>query len=105
MNKTIRQVDLIVNNFRKVLTTGNIQFLSKQTYEFIMNSSGFIAHYDLFGFRAEYEHTPQLAREIMQNRNNNLYLNFRPGDNYYDYMTQKALIYAKLIAVVEAVYV
>lgn len=45
---------LIVNNVRKVLETHDIGNLRPKTYRFIIAYMGFIAHYNLDGFKAEY---------------------------------------------------
>lgn len=45
----------ICNNLKLVFKSNDINKLNNPTYKFVMNMSGFIAHYDLYGFRAEYE--------------------------------------------------
>jgi len=41
-------------NVALVFRSGDIQRLNKQTYTFIINHMGFIAHYDLVGFQCAY---------------------------------------------------
>jgi hypothetical protein len=55
MELTDTQRKRIVNNVRKVFLTKSIDALNKQAYRFITLRMGFIAHYDLYGFRATYE--------------------------------------------------
>jgi hypothetical protein len=88
--KTDRQITLIVNNI--VVACKDITKLNKTGYDFIYLASGFIAHYNLHGFIAHYqEHN--LSADIVRNLKGNRYLNFRPGDENYDYYHQKADIY------------
>jgi len=48
-------VKAIVNNVKLVFKTHNINKLNKPAYTFITLYHGFIAHYDLGGFRSTYE--------------------------------------------------
>lgn len=67
-------VDYLERNIRKVFKTGNIDHLSQGTYEFITLHMGFIAHYNLEGFKCEYAgrmddfrlylQTSELSRDI-----------------------------------------
>ena len=54
----------VSRNIELVFKTNDITKLNKTGYNFVMNMSGFIAHYDLYGFRCEYENVSQLLREI-----------------------------------------
>jgi hypothetical protein len=91
---TPRQQSLIVNNVVKAC--GNIEKLNKTGYKFIMLASGFIAHYDLYGFRAAYS-DGSLARDIRRNARNNQWTNFSPSDPNYDYYMSKRDTYNKIV--------
>ena len=93
---TPRQVDLIVSSVRKVMSTGNAEHLTKLAYRFLNLSSGFIAHYDLFGFRDYYSNVADLKLAILRNQANNQWRNFRPGERDYDYYMQKRDIYNRI---------
>lgn len=54
----------ILHNIKQVITTGNINKLNKQTYNFIMNLSGFIAHYNIEGFKGYYNNTNDLIKDL-----------------------------------------
>lgn len=91
--KTPRQEQLIVSSLRKVFKTGNIDELTKAAYDFVMLSSGFIAHYNLYGFREEYRDVNYFRQQILSNQRMNQWDNFRPGERDYEYMMQKKRIY------------
>ena len=90
---TPRQAALITASIRKVMTTGDINYLTQIAYKFIMLSSGFIAHYNLYGFRDEYKNVADLKADLLRQQPNNQWYNFRPGERDYDYMMQKRDIY------------
>lgn len=100
--RTQRQADLIVSNVRKVFETGEINHLSKSAYKFLYLCSGFIAHYNLYGFRDHYQDVASLKRAIAFNYGANQWNNFHPGDSNYDYYMEKRNIYNRLAALVEA---
>jgi len=54
----------IASNLNLVFKTKNIEKLNKPTYNFLMLMSGFIAHYNLYGFMDEYQNVEDLARDI-----------------------------------------
>jgi len=54
----------ITSNLNLVFKTRNISKLNKPTYDFIMNLSGFIAHYDLYGFQSYYSDLRDLIRDL-----------------------------------------
>lgn len=79
----------------------DINKLNQKGYKFISLASGFIAHYDLHGFKSEYDPKnnngqPLLANEILMNQRNNQWGNFLPNDKGYEYMMQKKRIYNKV---------
>ena len=91
---TERQKVLIVNNIVKACQ--NIELLNKTGYNYLYQCSGFIAHYDFYGFRAEYN-DGLLRADIMHNEPYNRWTNFRPGDQNYNYYMAKADVYARIV--------
>ena len=102
--KTDKEVRGILNSFNRVFTRGGSQHLTKAAYNFIMLSSGFIAHYNIHGFIAEYSDTSHFAKAILDNQSNNQWNNFRPGERDYDYMMQKKMIYNKICEMAQRFY-
>ncbi len=98
---TTRQIAMIVGNIRKVFATGSAYSLTKQSYNFLYQASGFIAHYDLTGFRAHYEDVSTLAEDILNNKANNQWGNFRSDDPYYEYMMAKKKCYNAICKMLE----
>lgn len=97
---TPRQKSLIVNSFRRVFATNDIEKLSPSAYRFIYLASGFIAHYNLYGFRDAYRDVNRLRRDIMDNVKGNSWGNFGPGDRNYDYYRSKAEVYREIAGLV-----
>lgn len=93
---TPRQQTLIVNNI--VAACGDIEKMNKTGYRFINQACGFIAHYDLYGFRAAYSEPGSLARDIRANAYKNEWNNFRPGERDYDYMMAKRDTYRAIMS-------
>lgn len=54
MELTINKAKAVVRCIRKVAQEKNIDFLTRPAYQFITLKLGFIAHYDLSGFREVY---------------------------------------------------
>jgi len=92
---TERQKTLIVSNVVKAVK--NIDNLNKTGYKFINLCSGFIAHYDLYGFIANYS-DGSLKRDILSYAGQNQWKNFRPGESNYDYYMSKADVYNRIVA-------
>jgi len=44
----------VVNNFRRVIETRNMSLMNKELYQFLNLYCGFIAHYNIHGFRDTY---------------------------------------------------
>ena len=86
-----KQKNAIIKNC--INATQDINVLSKQGYNFLYLSSGFIAHYDINGFKFEYEEPGKLKQEILDYQGINQYKNFSPRDENYDYYMQKKEIY------------
>jgi hypothetical protein len=92
---TERQKTLIVTNIVKAVK--NIDNLNSTGYKFISVASGFIAHYDLQGFIAEYSDR-SLKQDIVSYAGSNQWRNFRPGESNYDYYMSKADVYNRILA-------
>ena len=93
---TLRQTDLIVSSIRKVFETNDINYLSSSAYKFLNLSSGFIAHYNLYGFRDAYDNVNDLKAQLAQSYCYNQWSNFRPDERDYHYMMQKKEIYNRI---------
>lgn len=100
--RTNRQADLIVSNLRKVFATGDSRHLSKSAYKFLYLCSGFIAHYNLYGFQDAYQDVTRLKTAIARNYGSNQWRNFSPKDKDYSYYMEKRDIYNRIAALVEA---
>jgi hypothetical protein len=92
---TERQKTLIVNNVVKACK--NIESLNKTGYNYLYLCSGFIAHYDLYGFQANYD-DGSLKRDIINYAGQNQWKNFRPGERDYEYYSSKADVYNRILA-------
>lgn len=95
---TPRQKSLIVSSFKRVFETGDIENLTNTAYRYIYLASGFIAHYNLYGFRDAYRDVEQLRKDILSNREANQWRNFTPADRDYAYYESKADVYKALVA-------
>jgi hypothetical protein len=95
---TERQKTLIVNNVVKAVK--DITKLNKTGYNFLYLASGFIAHYNLYGF-IEHFKDYDLKQDILNNHRQNQWLNFRPGDNDYDYYKSKADVYNRIVEAIK----
>jgi hypothetical protein len=87
---TPKDQELTVKNL--VAACKNIERLNGRGYGFIYLASGFIAHYNLEGFKGEYTGAT-LKRAILANQRFNQWSNFRPGERDYDYYMAKKHIY------------
>ena len=92
---TTRQKALIVSNIVKAVK--NIDNLNKTGYNFIYQCSGFIAHYDMYGFIASYS-GESLKRDILSYAGQNQWRNFRPGERDYEYYKAKADVYNEIVS-------
>jgi len=91
---TERQKTLIVNNVVKACK--NIDNLNRTGYNFVYQASGFIAHYDLYGFIASYT-GQSLKRDIVSFAGQNQWNNFRPSDCGYEYYMSKKDVYNRIL--------
>jgi hypothetical protein len=57
-------VNAIVKNIEQIFKNADIKYLNKPTYQFIINSMGFIAHYDLYGFQSVYADLRKFAVKL-----------------------------------------
>ena len=55
----------ILNNIELIFKTGDIEKLNNTTYHFIYLLSGFIAHYNLYGFRDAYRDLRLFAKDLL----------------------------------------
>ena len=92
---TERQKSLIVANVVKACK--NIDHLNGTGYKYINLCSGFIAHYDLWGFIAAYGQSGSLRRDILNFSGQNQWRNFRPGERDYEYYQSKADVYRRIV--------
>ena len=91
---TERQKALIVSNVVKACR--NIDTLNKTGYKYLYLCSGFIAHYDLYGFIASYT-GESLKCDLISYAGQNQWKNFRPGERNYDYYMSKADVYNRIL--------
>lgn len=74
----------------------DINKLNKRGYDFLYLASGFIAHYNLEGFKAYYsEHS--LQKDIESNAKANQWNNFRNGERDADYYYAKRDCYNMIL--------
>jgi len=85
-----KHCQLIINNIVKACK--DIEKLNKTGYNYIYLASGFIAHYNINGFK-EYYKTYNLKDDILKFQNENQFNNFHIGQENYDYYKQKQKIY------------
>lgn len=91
---TQRQKQLIAKNV--LAACKDINKLNKTGYNFLYLASGFIAHYNLEGFKAYYsEHS--LQADIERNYMQNQWRNFRPNERDYDYYMSKRETYNMIL--------
>jgi hypothetical protein len=92
---TQRQQDLIVANVLRAVK--DIEALNRTGYNFLYLCSGFIAHYSINGFKGHYS-TYSLEENILANARANMWYNFKPGDNDYEYYMTKREVYQRILA-------
>jgi hypothetical protein len=89
-----KQADAVVRSVVAAAKQG-MHKLTKAGYGFINLASGFIAHYNIHGFRDYYERNDFRA-DILRFQNQNQWHNFHPGEQNYEYMMQKKEIYNRI---------
>ena len=97
---TLKQQQLIVNNV--VSACRDISKLNGPAYRFISGCPGFIAHYDIRGFKTHYRdqwghYCDKLVNDILANQRINQWANFRPGERDYDYNMSRKAIYNAIV--------
>lgn len=75
----------------------NIDKLNRTGYQFLNLASGFIAHYDLSGFKSYYDEPGSLRRDIEAFARQNQWSNFRTGERDADYYHSKRDTYNKIL--------
>jgi hypothetical protein len=85
----------IVNNV--IAACRDITKLNKTGYDFLYLASGFIAHYDINGFKAHYSEPGSLQRDIEDNARSNQWHNFRKGERDADYYHSKRDTYNAIL--------
>jgi hypothetical protein len=94
---TEKQKSLIVNNIVKACD--DIHKLNGTGYKFIYLASGFIAHYNINGFKCNYDIVDcgySLGDAILANESANRWDNFSERDKDYAYMMSKKDIYKRI---------
>jgi len=56
----------VIKNFKEVIETGNIDKMNKELQEFLHLHCGFIAHYDINGFKATYKSPRDFAEVFIR---------------------------------------
>lgn len=85
----------IVNNVTAACR--DISKLNKTGYDFLYLASGFIAHYDINGFKAYYGEPGSLQADIEANARANQWHNFRKGERDADYYHSKRDTYNAIL--------
>ena len=85
----------IVNNVTAACR--DISKLNKTGYDFLYQANGFIAHYDLQGFKAYYGEPGSLQADIEDNARGNQWHNFRKGEQNADYYHSKRDTYNAIL--------
>lgn len=85
---------LIIKNV--LAACGNIEKLNKRGYNFLYLCSGFIAHYDLEGFK-DYYRDHSLVEDLEANYSQNQWRNFKEGEKHADYYHSKRDIYNAIL--------
>jgi len=94
---TEKQKSLIVTNIVKACD--DIHKLNGTGYKFIYLASGFIAHYNIEGFKCNYDIVDcgySLGDAILANESANRWDNFNERDKDYTYMMSKKDIYKRI---------
>jgi hypothetical protein len=85
----------IVNNV--IAACRDISKLNSTGYNFLYLANGFIAHYDINGFKAYYSEPGSLQRDIEANAHANQWHNFRKGEPHADYYHSKRDTYNAIL--------
>lgn len=100
---TQKQASTIANNIAKVIKKQDMDLLSSAAYKYISIQSGFIAHYNLQGFRDYYQNdVMQFAHDILDNKNISSRTNYRQDHKDYEYYKSKADTYLLICQQIES---
>lgn len=94
---TIKQQDLIYKNV--IRACEDISKLNGTGYKYLYLCSGFIAHYNIHGFKSNFDIVDcgyNLSDAILANESANRWDNFREGDRDYLYYKSKGDIYKRI---------
>lgn len=91
---TLKEQDLTVKNV--VAACKDINKLNSRGYKFLCLACGFIAHYNIHGFKDHYDGN-SLLQDIIDNACLNQWDNFHAGDRDYDYMMAKKAVYNRIV--------
>jgi hypothetical protein len=80
--------DGIIKSVFKVIKTKDIDNLTKDAYNFVMNLSGFIAHYGINGFKYEYKNTADFVKDLQNSYDIKDFNRYR-RDKYFSECEQK----------------
>ena len=92
---TATQQARIVNNI--IAACRDITKLNKTGYDFLYLASGFIAHYNIDGFKAHYGEPGSLQADIEANARSNQWHNYRKGEQHADYYHSKRDTYNAIL--------
>ena len=92
---TPAQQTRIVNNVTAACR--DINKLNSTGYNFLHLASGFIAHYNIDGFKAHYSEPGSLQADIEANARANQWHNFRKGERDADYYHSKRDTYNAIL--------
>lgn len=88
-----KQSTTIANNIVKCIKTNNMDHLTSAAYKFISICGGFIAHYNLQGFKDYYSNNIMgFYNDILDNKTN-CWTNYRDTDKDYAYYKSKSDTY------------
>jgi hypothetical protein len=66
MKRRKQNMIAVIKNFKEVIETRNIDKMNKELYEFLHLHGGFIAHYDINGFKATYKSPRDFAEVFIR---------------------------------------
>jgi hypothetical protein len=89
-----KEQELIYKNV--VAACRDISKLNRRGYGFLYLASGFIAHFNLDGFREAFGNGDALRRAILANQDNNQWRNFRIGEQNAEYYFSKRDVYNRI---------
>ena len=93
----------ILRSIKQMVKFNDMSKMTKETYNFLYLASGFIAHYNLYGFIDYYNSQGgvfALVKDILDNKRNNQWDNFRKGEANYDYYMSKKEVYNAICEVI-----